>query len=379
MAGFAVLLALRGLAQGPVVPAEGVSRPVELQRAIMGSLGRHLEALRVEAEGTLCAGGPADAPGVLDRFIAGLGVPVEGAVMYSTSGEEQARRGGSAPPPWAGETFFREEGSPWLKGRSIAVALARAGDPGPGMTDLRIPMQCDGSGSFQTKAWAVVRLDLRRLLDRLGPELNLGAGESVWMAATPEQPLFLRGPAGGMESRLSGLARQRGPKGAALWERMRSMPEGRLMCDGFDPEAFDFRRFMGEWVTLKLGEVPVLLVRETPAERYTPPADGRTGVWVDSTGTRLALLLDGSNCQLYLRRNAGGAAKHAAGRLLASSLSARDHEGVTTYQGEFSPGGPLALSVYTDHAERGVTREVFRLVRKKPATGSERTLPALRL
>ena len=378
MAGFAVLLALRSPAQSSVAPVEGLSRPVELQRAILGTLGRHLETLRVEAEGTICAGGVADAPGVLARFTAGLGVPVLGAALYSPEGGELSRKGFTTRAPWVDEVFFREAGSPWLKGRAVAISLALAGSPGPGTVDLRVPMQCDESGGFETKAWAVVRLDLRRLLDRLGPELNLGEAESVWMAATQEEPLFLRGPAKGMDTRLSGLTRQGGPKGLALWERMHSGPAGKLMSDGFDPEAFVFRRHMAEWVTLKLGEAPVLLVRETPAEAYSPPPDGRTGVWADPSGNRLALLLDGSNCQLYLRRGAGDATTHASGRLLASSLSARDASGSVTFQGDFSEDGRLALSLYTDHAGRGVTREVFTLVKKKPATGPAGTLPGLR-
>lgn len=377
LAGAAVLIALREPLPSSAAPAEGDSRPLELKRAIMGAVGRHLDELRVEAEKTVCAGAFTDPKGVLARFTTGLAVPVAGAALYATTGEELSRKGFAAAPPWAGESFFREAGSPWLKGRVIAVSLVAGGGPGSGTVDIRLPLQCDESGLLRTKAWAVVRLDLRRLLDRLGPELGLGDGESAWLAATPGEPLFARGPAGGMEARLAGLVRQGGPKGGAFWARMRSMPSGKLMCDGFDPEAFVFRRFMSEWVTLALGETPVLVVRETPVEAYTPPPDARTGIWSDPTGARLALLLDGSYCQVYLLRG-GGPASHASGRVLDASLSARDRGGVATFQGEFEPDGRLTLSVYTDHAERGVTREVFHLIREKAAASPASALPGLR-
>ena len=378
LASVAVLIALRGAAQSSAAPSEVISRPLELQRAIMGTVGRHLEVLRVEAEATICAGAISDPKAVLARFAAGLGVPVAGAALYSTAGEELSRKGFAGSAPWADEGFFREPGSPWLKSRSIAISLSGEADPGPGSADIRLPLQCDESGRHETRAWAVVRLDLRRLLDRLGPELWLGAGESVWMAANPEHPLFLRGPTAGLETRLSGLTRQRGPKGAALWARMCSLPSGRLMCDGFDPDAFVFRRFIEEWVTLKLGESQVLLVRETPAEAYSAPTEGRAGMWADKEGGRLALLLDGSYCQVFLHRGAGAAVAHASGRVLDATLSARNEDGLVTFQGEFNPDGRLALSVYTDHAEQGVTREVFSLTKVKSAASPVGALPGLR-
>ena len=149
LAGVAVLIALRGGAQSSA-PAGGVPRPLELQRAIMGTMGRHLEALRVEAEKTICAGAFTDPKGVLARFTTGLGVPVSGAALYSTTGEELSRKGFVASPPWAGELFFRAAGSPWLKGRGIVISLAVEGDPGPGIVDIRLPLQCEESEGHRT-------------------------------------------------------------------------------------------------------------------------------------------------------------------------------------------------------------------------------------
>ena len=360
-----MLLALRGPAQNVPVPPEAVSRSVELKRSVMGSLGRHLEEVRVQAESTLCAESP-DPALVVKRLAAGYKTTVEAAALYSPAGDVRARLRFQGVEPWSRQGFFSEPGRAWLKGRAIVVALSSNATGRAGTADVRMPLQCEEEGTFRTRAWAVVRLDLCQLMDRVVTEVPLADGESVWLADQDGRALFHRGPVGSEEVRLAALIRLDGPKGKALLERMRSDRDGKLMCDGFDPGRFVFRRVMSEWTSMRLGDAPVLVVRETPGEVFTPPVSSRTGVWRDGKGARLALLVDGSSCSLHLRRAGGGAAGVASGRLLDATLSARSDDKALSYQGEFSAEGKLVVTVYADHEIRGVTREVF-VFRKESA------------
>ena len=344
----------------------------------MGSLGRHLEAVRLQAEAGLCVEAPKPAM-VVERLATGFAVPVEAAALYSPAGELMARFKSKSGEPWSSEPFFTAPGRPWLKGRAIVVALSS--NATARVVDIRMPLQCEEEGTFRTRAWAIVRVDLRRLLERVVTAVPLTKGESVWLASQEGQTLFYCGPGDAEEVRLAGLVRLDGPKGKALLERVRSEPDGGLLCDGFDSERFVFRRVRSEWTTMRLGETPVLVVREAPGEVFTPPATSRTGIWRDGKGARLALLMDGSSCLLYLRRAGDGGAGMAVGRLLDATFSARSEDRAISYQGEFSAEGKLVLSVYADQEMRGVTREMF-VFRKDSGSASggepESQIPRLR-
>ena len=324
----------------------------------MGSLGRHLEAVRLQVEAALCTDA-VNPEALLKQIVAGYQAPVEAAALYTSEGMLQARRGFETVEPWSDEGFFAEPGAAWLRGRGMVVALSTNTAERAGTVDIRMPLQCEEASAFHTRAWAIVRLNLPRLLERAVDTVSLEPEESVWVAGPDGGILFRLGPDATQDLRLEGLVRLAGPKGGALWERMRGEPQGGIVCDGFDGGRFVFRRMRSEWTTMRLGEVPVLLVREIPQEIYTPPAAGRTGLWRDGKGARLALLTDGASCRLFLQREAGQPPESAFGRLLEATLAARGKDRSDSFQGEFSPAGQLVLSLYSDHELRGVTREVF--------------------
>ncbi len=358
VAAAATLMTPQSGAQASPSSSDVVPRPVLLQRSLMGSLGRHLEAVRQQVEAMLCTGG-ADPDDVLKRMAEGGAAPVEAAALYTPEGGLLARRGFSAVEPWVGETFFADPGSGWLRGRSIVVALSANAAGRAGIVDIRMPLQCEETALFRTRAWGLVRVDLNLLAAAVVQDVPLEPDESVWMAGPDGRVFFRHGSGGAGELRLEGFLAMGGPKSTAMWERMRSEQTGRLMCEGFDGGRFVFRRVLAEWTTMRMGDAPVLLVREMPREDVAVPGAGRTGLWQDGRGARLAIVKDGSNCRLFLQRAPGQPVESAHGRLLEATLSARGTVPSHSFQGEFSEAGQLVLSRYSDHESSGVTREVF--------------------
>lgn len=143
-----------------------------------------------------------------------------------------------------------------------------------------------------------------------------------------------------------------------------------VVTDGFDPAAFAFIRYEAGWDTFTLGDRPVWLVREVPAGPFTPPAEGRPGLWGSEQGGRMALLQNGSVCEIYLRRAENGSTVYADGRLLGDTFSASDRTRSLHLEGRFAGDGTLDLSLFSERPGEGVRRETMRLRKSAPAAPS---------
>ncbi|MFO1489540.1 MAG: hypothetical protein U1F77_09635 [Kiritimatiellia bacterium] len=359
----------------------GAERTAVLKRETLAALGRHLQSARLAGEALLCPG--AGSGEVLAAVKAAARVPVQSAALYSPDGTlllaDPPLAGGA--PPWAGEPLFADPKKAWLSGRTPGVGLSTNTASATAWADLRLPLQCEEAAGFPTRAWAVLRVDVAHLLEVAFPAGLLESGESLLLAEPSGRRLFHHGPPGVPDLRLTTTWQAAGPRSRETLTRMAEAPAGSLVTDGFDPAAFAFLRFEAGWDTFTLGDRPVWLVREVPAGSFTPPADARPGLWGSEQGGQMALLQNGSVCEVYLRRTEAGSTVYADGRLLGDTFSASDRTRTLHLEGRFAGDGTLNLSVFSDRAAEGVRRETIRWRKTAPAAPSAppADLPRMRI